>query len=281
MIFREKISAFRFFFRVIYNFGKEMVAAIVAIVGGNFVACFAFWAFLFGSFVSSSNFRSYDTGGDGDDGITDDHGDGRDKFACQSVWHNIAITYCCNRNHRPIDALGDIAEAVFFSFHHIHDGAEKDNDERESQKESSDFVNGGFDGLPQSGGFCRESSQFQDAEYSEQAEYPENYYVAGAGDEQTDISGDGRKKIDYSVEAEYIFQRSGMHPYSGNILNGENDGEKPFRSIEKSGRFYPKTLNAVEHQNDDTQNDCHQQDFVKNSSFLGVGLENNGIPPFS
>ena len=73
------------------------------------------------------------SGRDCNDGITDQHYEGGNKFSQYRCWDNISVSNRGDRDDCPIDSLGDTTESTFFTLNDIHDCSENYHDDQDEQ----------------------------------------------------------------------------------------------------------------------------------------------------
>ena len=128
-------------FRAFQAFLFQSGTAVFAIEGFKLMSvtvtarAAAFLLFFMFAYHGSRN----DSGRYGNDGVTDEHDDGREETAGRCNGSDVPIAYCGHRDNGPVDAVGNVIElrVGHISFNHIHDrshGGDKNEHEKKRWK---------------------------------------------------------------------------------------------------------------------------------------------------
>ena len=177
-----------------------------------------------------SEFHCDDPGGNGDDGVTGEHGEGCDHLAHDGHRCNIAITDRGDGDNGPIDALGNGGESARFSFNHIHDGAHEEDEHQQDFEKDDDLLKTFPQGRHELVGLDEVAGELQYPENTKQPERPDCQQEIGLFQEQSEIGWKDGDQIDDPHETGDILPRFWVGIDAQQVLNGEDCREKVFHA---------------------------------------------------
>ena len=169
----------------------------------------------------------HDTCWDGDDGVTEEHDDGRKDFAKECDRCDIAITHGGERDDSPIDAGGEVGElgAWESSFHHEHECAQAAHENYDEKEKHEDAVEAFPDGNEQEVAFVDKLEKLENAKHTEQSEGTELADVACSRENPNDVERNGGEEIHNAEKAEDVFALAWRAPNANDILHREDECE--------------------------------------------------------
>ena len=179
-------------------------------------------------FGSLPDFNRQDAGGDRNDGIAREHGNGSQHFSHNCRRGDITISHRGDGDDGPVDALRNGGKSVLFPFHQVHDGSQDQHQGQYGSEEYDNLMNTELEGTYQHGSFLDIPSQFEYPEHPEQSEGPEGKQEGGLVKDQSQIGGKYGQQIYDPVETGDVLPGipGGINPQ--HIFYAENNGEEPF-----------------------------------------------------
>ena len=185
-------------------------------------------------FVDDSG--GYDACWNGDDGVTEEHDDGRKDFTEERDGGDIAIAYGGKRDDGPIDAGGEVGElrAWESSFHHEHECAEATHEYDDEEEEHKDAVEAFLNGNEQEIALIDELEKLENAEHTEQAQSTELANVACSREKPDNVERNGGEEIHNAEKAEDVTALAWRAPNANNVLHREDECEDVFSDGENA-----------------------------------------------
>lgn len=165
--------------------------------------------------------------GDGNDGVADEHDDGRDEAAHGRDGRDVAIAHGGHGDDGPVDAVGDVVElrARGIALDGIHHRAHG-RDEDEHEKEEDENLRRADPQRPQQQvAFVDEGKELEDAEDADEAEGADDEQVVCTVEEETQVDGQCGQQVDDAEKAENVFPRFFQAVDACQIFNGEKQCE--------------------------------------------------------
>lgn len=221
----------------------------------------------------------YDACWDGDDGVTEEHDDGRKDFTEERDGSDIAITYGGERDDGPVDAGGEVGELRTreSSFHHEHKCTEAAHEHDDEKEEHKDAVEAFLDGNKQEIALVDELEKLENAEHTEQAQSTELADVACSREKPDNVERNGGKEIHDTEEAEDVAALAWRAPNANDVLHREDEREDVFNDGEYALGCWRDSRERFHLCNQDTQHDDGKQEDIVEFSSSGFKAKNNFI----
>ena len=199
-------------------------AAVGAGLGGDFV-------FLV---VAVYDVGGDDTGGDGDDGVANEHDDGGEELAEAGERGDVAIADGGEGNDGPVDTVGDGVEArIDGAFDQVHEGADDGYEDEHEGEEDENFRHAAAQGGSEQAGLFEEAYHFEDAEYSQQTQGAYDEQGTAACKKEAEISWQDTQQVNDAVKAKDVVPGPIYTVNSQNVFDGEKDGKAPFQGVKE------------------------------------------------
>ena len=230
-------------------------------------------------FVLADHRGRYDACRYGNDGVADEHDDGREKT---SYWSNrgyVAIAYCRHGDNGPIDAVGDVVEAgaVFRSLDHVHYRAHR-SDQYQYEKEEYHNLRGTDPQRPQQQvALVDEGKELEDAEDTDEAESPDDQQIVRPVQEETQVDRQRGQQIDDAEEAEDILPWLLQAVDTRQVFDGEEYGQQILQHPQHEVSRVGEDVHAFEYHQQYTEQNAAYQDNVEHLALRRVRLEYDGV----
>lgn len=224
-----------------------------------------------------AQFHGEDAGGHGDNAVAQDHDHAGENAAQHGVRGNVAVTNGRERDDRPVDAARDAVEPILLAFDQIHDCAYNEDDREDGEDEDRDLAPAGAKRGHERLALLREMRELEDAEDTKEPQNANHQEVIRGGDEESYVAGQKRDKVDDSVEAPDVTQRTLDAKQTCDVLESEKDREGPLGIVQENGMRGPDGLYAFEHYDSDAQPDRDQQTNVEYFSAARAALEDDQV----
>ncbi len=171
----------------------------------------------------------YDAGGDGDDGVAEDHDEPGKDTSDSGDRGDVAIANGGEGDDCPVDTGHDVGElgAGLPSLNDEHEGAE-DGDKDEDKEEIDEYLTETqSDALEEEVAFVDEGEEFEHAENADEPEHTQDEEVTCGGEQgdEGEIEREGRHKVDDAEETEGIVFGTWRTVEAEDVLDGEEEGE--------------------------------------------------------
>ena len=223
----------------------------------------------------------YDAGGDGDDGVAENHDEPRKDATDGGDGGDVAIADGGEGNDCPVDAGHDVGElcAGLSSFDDEHKGAE-DGDEDEDKEEIDEYLaETQTDALKEEVAFVDEGEEFEHAEDADEPEHTQDEEVARGGKtgDEGEVEREGRHKVDDAKETEGIVSGAWRAVEAEDVLDGEEEGE----DILEDGEHVFETPHdgrlGLDECHKEAQHNSHHNGDVEYFTGSGVGVEDDVV----
>jgi len=214
---------------------------------------------------------------DGDDAVAHHHDDRSHDLSQRRHRGDLAVAHGGERDDDPIDAVGNAMEAVIALFDHVHQCAQQAADDDHEVDENGDLSPPGLDGQFQLGFLTGEARQVQHPEQPQQPQRPDHDQHLAAGDEERKVHRQDRDEVDDAVKTEDVPSglRGGNDPQD--VLEGEEDGDRPFGNVQEGVVFGVQGLHALEHHQKNAQKDEAEQRDVEQFPVERVHAVNDDV----
>lgn len=140
----------------------------------------------------------------------------------------IAITYGGHGNNGPVDAVGDIVEfrPGYVALNHVHDCSHGGNQDEDKKEKYGYFRCADAQGAQQQIAFTDEREQFEDAEYPDEPEGPDDQQVVCSLQKEAQVNRQGSQQVDQPEEAEYVFPGICQAVNTGQVFYGKEESKK-------------------------------------------------------
>lgn len=230
--------------------------------------------FMFAYHGSRNNSGRY-----GNDGVTDEHDDGREETAGRGNGSDVPIAYCGHRDNGPVDAVGNVIElrVGHISFNHIHDRSHgSDKNEHEKEKDGN-LGSTDPQGAQKKIAFVDECKEFEDTEHPDEPERTDHQQIVGAVKEKAQVDGKCGQQVDDAEETENVLAGLLQAINACQIFYGEEKREDIFRDPQGQISRMGKYVHAFQNDEQYAERNASDQNDVKKFPFRGIRFEYDGI----
>ena len=214
-----------------------------------------------------------------DDRVANQHQDHGGELPGGRLRRDVAVTDRRNRHDRPVHPSRDGREAALFPFdevqqspHHYrnrHDRGQEDDNLRPALAQRVGQLFGSYEIVP----------ELQDPEDADEPQHPDRDQRLSARQHQTDPGGEDRQQVDHPEETEDVARRMPHRRDAREVLDGEQEGERPLDAEQQRPELRADARQALDHHHRDASDDRHQQRDVEQLPAACVRFEDDLVQP--
>lgn len=224
------------------------------------------------------SFASHNARGYSNDRIAEEHDDHRDELACGGDWCDVAIAYGGDGDNSPVDSSGDAGNGgVGIALNAVHCGSKNDGHDEYKHHEYEDFHRTATKRVEKKTAFVEEAGHFEDSENTQHTHHAEHRKGGSGGEEETEIGGQDREKVNNAIEGKNIFPGLLDTIDAEVVFESEENGESPTEHPHGDGKPVGSVGHAFEDDDQDVEGDADEQPDVEFLSGRGIGFEDDSI----
>lgn len=222
-----------------------------------------------------------DARGDGDDGVAQQHDEGREQSAEGCHGCDVAIAHGGHGDDGVVDGCSKVGElgVGLVAFDEIHERADARHEDKHEHEVHHDFAHTASQGLQQQIALVEKAEELEHPEDADEAERAQEHHVARAGEDDAEIGWDGRDEVDDAEETKCIVSRPWRTIEPGAVVDGEKQGHECLQHFQNMLVGEGQRLDALYECHDDAEQDDGDEGHVVGLAFGGVGLEDNLVEP--
>ena len=183
----------------------------------------------FGSFIDKCS--CHNTGGDGDDRITQQHHHRREEFSRRGHRRHVAKAHSGHRHDGIINRSAQIRELCVrcISLHDVHQCADAGDQDEDKEEIDQNLVETPAQRFQEKITFIEKTEQTEHAKHANEPDGAKQKHVARSGEDERQIRWSGGDEIDDAEEAERIFSPRWRAIESCHVVEGEDYGKEVFQ----------------------------------------------------
>ena len=224
----------------------------------------------FGGFVHKRS--RYDTRGDSNDGITQEHDHRWKDFPQRSHRSDVAKSHSGHRYDGVIDRSAQVGELCVrgVALYDVHECAYTRDKYEDEEEIDQNLIETSAEGFQKKVAFMEKTKESKHAKHADESEGTEQKHVARAREDERQIGRKGGDEVDDAEEAQGISHRSPCAVESCHIVESEDDGKDVFQNLKSHLKRVGEWGHTLHKSGDDAGQDAQDEHDVVGFSCRSV-----------